>query len=176
MDLLVFLAEHAGEVMSRQDIIDAVWQQDFVGDTTLSFAGLAFDASGVLWGVTGNDTNFPEALFTISTVDGSATYVMDLGNGSDGESLGYNPLNGLLYHASGHSGSEVIFETVDGMSMMITNIDITGSMLEDEETQALTWWPRHGAFLWKQDHGTGPLFRVTPTGAATYLGDTDHPA
>ncbi|MCK5378831.1 MAG: winged helix-turn-helix domain-containing protein, partial [Acidobacteria bacterium] len=38
MDLLVFLAEHAGEVMSRQDILDAVWQQDFVGDTTLSSA------------------------------------------------------------------------------------------------------------------------------------------
>lgn len=38
MDLLVFLAGHAGEVMSRQDIVDAVWQQDFVGDTTLSSA------------------------------------------------------------------------------------------------------------------------------------------
>jgi len=36
MDLLVYLAENACDVVSRQQIIDAVWQQEFVGDATVS--------------------------------------------------------------------------------------------------------------------------------------------
>jgi WD40 repeat protein/DNA-binding winged helix-turn-helix (wHTH) protein len=38
MDLLVYLADHAGEVVSRREILDSVWQQEFVSDTTLSAA------------------------------------------------------------------------------------------------------------------------------------------
>jgi DNA-binding winged helix-turn-helix (wHTH) protein len=34
MKLLVYLAESAGRVVSRQEIIDAVWQQEFVSDAT----------------------------------------------------------------------------------------------------------------------------------------------
>jgi DNA-binding winged helix-turn-helix (wHTH) protein/WD40 repeat protein len=36
MDLLVYLAETAGEVVSRRQILDGVWQQEFVDDVTLS--------------------------------------------------------------------------------------------------------------------------------------------
>jgi DNA-binding winged helix-turn-helix (wHTH) protein/WD40 repeat protein len=36
MDLLVYLAENAGEVVSRRQILDAVWQQAFVSDATIS--------------------------------------------------------------------------------------------------------------------------------------------
>ncbi|MCU0304833.1 MAG: winged helix-turn-helix domain-containing protein [Thermoanaerobaculales bacterium] len=38
MELLVFLAAHAGRVVSRQEIIDAVWRLEFVSDATLSSA------------------------------------------------------------------------------------------------------------------------------------------
>ncbi len=36
MELLVFLAEHAGSVVSRRQILDAVWQTEFVSDATVS--------------------------------------------------------------------------------------------------------------------------------------------
>lgn len=36
MDLLVFMARHAGTVISKHDIIDSVWQQQIVADSALS--------------------------------------------------------------------------------------------------------------------------------------------
>jgi DNA-binding winged helix-turn-helix (wHTH) protein/WD40 repeat protein len=36
MELLVFLADHAGELVSRREILDAVWRQDFVSDAAVS--------------------------------------------------------------------------------------------------------------------------------------------
>jgi DNA-binding winged helix-turn-helix (wHTH) protein/tetratricopeptide (TPR) repeat protein len=36
MEVLVYLAEHAEEVASRREILDAVWRQEFVSDATLS--------------------------------------------------------------------------------------------------------------------------------------------
>ncbi len=38
MDVLCFLAEHAGKVLSRDDIIDAVWGRKFGGDESLTRA------------------------------------------------------------------------------------------------------------------------------------------
>jgi DNA-binding winged helix-turn-helix (wHTH) protein len=35
MDLLVYLAAHAGDVLSRETIIDAVWSETFVGENVL---------------------------------------------------------------------------------------------------------------------------------------------
>ncbi|MBZ0326422.1 MAG: LamG domain-containing protein, partial [Altibacter sp.] len=150
-----------------------------VGDTQESFAGMAFDAAGTLYGVTGDGSATPETLFTLNKGTGAPTFVCTLGNGNDGEALGYNPVDGLLYHASGHTGANVIFETISNSTINpcgVTNIDITGTALEDEETQALTWDAANGAFLWKQDHGTGPLYSVTPTGVPTLIGNMDHQA
>jgi DNA-binding winged helix-turn-helix (wHTH) protein len=35
MDLLVFFAEHPGEVLSRETIVDAVWAEQFVGEAVI---------------------------------------------------------------------------------------------------------------------------------------------
>ena len=35
MDVLLCLVEHAGEVVSKNDLLDAVWQTEFVSDNTL---------------------------------------------------------------------------------------------------------------------------------------------
>ena len=56
----------------------------------------------------------------------------------------------------------------------ITNIPISATVLSDEEAQALVYW--QGGFLWKQDHGTGPLYWVTTDGMPTFVGDMDHQA
>ena len=144
-----------------------------VGFTGDGFAGIAFNAAGTLYGVSGDGASTPESLFTLNTSTGAPTFACTLGNGSDGETIGYNPIDGLIYHASGHSGSNVIFETVSS-TCVITNIDITGGDLQDEEAQALCWWPAQGAFFWKQDHRTGPLFKVETDGTATLIGAMDH--
>ena len=145
-------------------------------------AGIAFDAAGTLYGVTGDGGDTPETLFTISTVDATTTIFLTLGAGDDGETIGFNPDDGRMYHASGHdsdcAGDDgVCFEHIDLGTTVITDIDITGTDLLEEEAQALTYWDGPDVFLWKQDHDTGPLFSVTADGTTvTLIGDMDHQA
>ncbi len=154
-----------------------------IGDTGDSFAGITFDDMGILYGVTGDGASVSETLFILDTTTAISTMVTPLGNGDDGETIGFNPDDGLIYHASGHStpcppgdlSDCVIFETVARTApYTITNIPISATVLSDEEAQALVYW--QGGFLWKQDHGTGPLYWVTPDGMPTFVGDMDHQA
>lgn len=160
----------------------AVTQIGNMGD---AFAGIAFSCAGVLYGVTGDGATVPESFFSVNQTTGASTLLGALGAGSDGEAIGFNPVDNLMYHASGHAGTcasgEVCFERFDPTITPIvpTNIDISMTALINEEAQALTFENSSGMFLWKQNHGTGPLFRVSPmTGAATMVGtmDMDHQA
>ncbi len=153
-----------------------------VGNFNTGFAGIAFSCTG-LYGVTGDGGSPSETLFTVSTADASVTQMLALGQGNDGETIGFNPVDGLMYHASGHtdacagSDSGVCYESIDLNTLTVTDIDISGGSLIDEEAQALTWWAEQGVFLWKQDHSSdAPLFRVTTGGAETLIGDMDHQA
>ncbi|NNM26467.1 MAG: hypothetical protein HKO59_10875 [Phycisphaerales bacterium] len=140
-----------------------------------------------LIGVTGDGSPTPESLFRIDPTDATIEFICGLGNGDDGETIGWNSTDGQLYHASGHDSEfdpktldGVVFEIVDdvgnGTSCATTNIDISTTDLIDEEAQALLWWPEENVFLWKQNHGPGPLFRVTADGEPTLVGDMDHQA
>lgn len=91
-----------------------------VGSPGNNFAGLAFDAAGTLYGVTDDGGTTPETLFTLSTTDATATIVRALGRGDNGEALGFNPVDGHLYHASGRS--EQIFEAIDLMTLVARDI------------------------------------------------------
>jgi hypothetical protein len=159
-----------------------------IGNMGDFFAGIAFSCAGVLYGVTGDGGNVPESFFSINQTTGAATLIGALGRGDDGETIGFNPVDNMMYHASGHVGvydpmsdSGVIFERFDPTAPApITPTDIPiGPPLTDEEAQALTFEVSSGMFLWKQNHGTGPLFRVNPAnGAAVQVGtlDMDHQA
>jgi DNA-binding winged helix-turn-helix (wHTH) protein len=59
MDLLVCLAERAGEVVSRREITDAVWANEFIADNTLS------RAVTVLRSALGDDARNPSFIETI---------------------------------------------------------------------------------------------------------------
>jgi len=83
-----------------------------IGNTGSRFAGIAFDASGNLFGVTGDGGLPPETLATLSKTDGSATFVCSLGLGGDGENIAFNPTDALLYHYSGNG----VFEKITGFS------------------------------------------------------------
>ena len=61
MDLLVFLAEHQGEVMSKEAITEAVWRREYVSDGTLSHAVAQIRQ------VLGDDSHNPEYVETIPT-------------------------------------------------------------------------------------------------------------
>jgi hypothetical protein len=97
-----------------------------VGTPEPRLAALAFDCRGTLFGVSGDgDPLLPESLFELSSENGSATFLTALGNGDDGEALGYSPAGDLLYHASGDT--DQIFESIDPFSLGITPIPLSGS-------------------------------------------------
>ncbi|HRQ37344.1 MAG TPA: Ig-like domain-containing protein [Chloroflexota bacterium] len=156
-----------------------------IGNLGDQFAGITFATDGTLYGVTGDGATISETLFIIDTETATPTLLLPLGNGDDGETIAYNPDDGLLYHASGHSGpctsndlsSCVVFEKIDlTPPYTITNIPISDTALINEEAQALVYWPAISGFLWKQNHGIGPLFQVTIVQTPTLIGEMDHQA
>ena len=86
-----------------------------IGDTSEKIAGLTFDSSGTLYGVSGDGGNTPETLFTIDTGTGVLTQFVTLGAGDDGETIAFNPDDGMIYHTSGLGTQNVdeIFESID---------------------------------------------------------------
>jgi hypothetical protein len=149
-----------------------------VGNTGNRFAGIAFASDGTLYAVTGDGGGVPESLFTLSTVDGSPSLVRELGAGSDGETLAFNPDDGLLYHASGigtpnHPNGEQ-FETIDLGTLVTTNVPLSG--FDYEELTSLTFLD--GGFF-AGDLGNAAFddpgfFHITTGGAVTFLGNMDH--
>ncbi len=149
-----------------------------VGDTGNRFAGMAFASDGTLYAVTGDGGGVPESLFTLSTVDASSNLVRELGAGSDGETLAFNPDDGLLYHASGigtpNNPNGEKFETVDPDTLIVTNVPLSG--FDYEELTSLTFLD--GGFfagdLGDAAFDTPGFFRITTAGVVTFLGNMDH--
>jgi len=56
-------------------------------ETRASIRRDCFDSNGTLYAVEGDGGGVPEALFTVSTANASATLFMQLGAGSDGETI-----------------------------------------------------------------------------------------
>jgi len=140
-----------------------------IGSTSESkFQGLAFDAAGILFGVREGD----DTLYTLGQTDATATsFLTGFADDDDPQVIAFNPDDGLLYHAGGSS----VFETIDLVTPFdITDIDISGTALEDDQVQALTYWEDEGVFLWKQDNGSGPLYEVTSLGVPTLIGTVGH--
>jgi hypothetical protein len=149
-----------------------------VGNTGNKFAGIAFASDGTLYAVTGDGGGVPESLFTLSTVDGSSSLVRELGAGSDGETLAFNPDDGFLYHASGigtpnHPNGEQ-FETIDLDTLVTTNVPLSG--FDYEELTALTFLD--GDFfagdLGNVAFDDPGFFHITTGGVVTFLGNMDH--
>ena len=177
---LYALLKIAGQSSSELVTVDpATGVATDVGNTFDTFAAIAFLADGTLYGVTGDGGVVPETLYTLSLVDASSSEVIDLGNGTDGETLAFNPLDALLYHASGigmpnQSASGEIFETIDPGTLAVTNIPLSG--FDYEELTALTYANGgfYGGTLGDADVDIPRLVRVTTNGVVTFLGDMDH--
>ena len=140
-----------------------------VGNTGDKFAAIVFDDDGTLYGLTGNGAAIESTLYTINTDNGSKTFLLALGNGTEGEALGYNPDDGMLYHTSGNGipNTHEIFEPIDLDTLSITPIPLSGD--DFSLTRTLTYDGK-GAFY----HSGPPLYRITTNGVVTFLTTIDH--
>ena len=88
----------------------------------LSIFTASSEAGGsILYGVTGDGASIGESLFTIDTGDATSSFLYSLGNGSDGETIAYNPNDNLIYHFSGRDTNSA-FETVDPLTGTVVPI------------------------------------------------------
>jgi hypothetical protein len=153
-----------------------------LGNTSDKFAGIAFADDGTLYGVSGDGGIIPESLYTLSTVDASATFIMLLEDGSDGETLAFNPDDGLLYHASGignqnQTQNGEIFETIDPGTLNVTSVNLSG--FDYEELTGLVY--SNGGIFFGADLGDSSVdmpgfLEITTGGVVTFVGDMDHVA
>lgn len=172
-----FNTEAAGSVLAVIDPLTGAVAS--IGSTGDAFAGLAFDASGQLFAVSGDGASSPETLFTLALVDATPTLFLTLGNGGGGEAIAFNPFDGLLYHGSGDfNPADRVFESVNLGSLAVTNIPLTRNGLPTTiptEIKALTHESGETLLLTDPDGG-GTLYRVTTSGAVTFVGRMDHEA
>ena len=166
-----------------------------IGDTGDQFAGLAFNSSGTLFAVVGDKKNSaggglpPETLFILNTSNAAPTQVLVLGHGNDGEAIGFNPNDGLIYHASGNdTGGDgcapfnpsvcvEIFESVNPNNLAVTNIAISGDYapLTENYSEAAALTHLSGNVLLLADIDQN-LYQITTTGVVTFVGSMDHVA
>jgi hypothetical protein len=166
-----------------------------IGNTGDQFAGLAFNSSGILFAVTGDKKNSagaglsPETLFRLNTSNAAPAQVLVLGRGNDGEAIGFNPNDGLIYHASGNDtdgdgcvpvDSSIcveIFESVNSNTLAVTNVPLSGNYMpltdNYSEVAALTHLTGNVLLLTDIDQN---LYQITTTGVVTFVGSMDHVA
>jgi len=147
-------------------IVPSTGVATLVGDTGNKFAGLAFLADGTLQGVTGDGASPSESLFTLNKITGLPTFVCALGNGNDGETIAFNPSNGLVWHLSGLTTR--IFETIDDGVCNVTNVPLSGGV--GAESTGMTYSTAEGLFL-VSDLGAF-FYSITAAGVETFRGVT----
>jgi hypothetical protein len=112
-----------------------------------------------------------------------------LGHGNDGEAIGFNPNDGLIYHASGNdTGGDgcapfnpsvcvEIFESVNPNNLAVTNIAISGDYapLTENYSEAAALTHLSGNVLLLTDIEQN-LYQITTTGVVTLVGSMDHVA
>ncbi len=163
---LLFLEDQEGRELVKLHPATGVATR--VGNTGDYFAALAFDADGVLYGLTGNEGDFQRQLFTLDLTNGAPTPFLDLSAmlpSYRGVSLAYHPGDGMLYAAAPHgvvavdlSGPTATLvgpcRTFMEFASAATSLDATGLLVADRVNR---------------------LFRFDlDTAAGTFLGYTDH--
>jgi hypothetical protein len=145
-----------------------------IGPLNRQIAGLAFRTDGTLYAVSGDGTfqdsppTQPAHLFQVNKATGGLTMLTNLGTTStEGEAIAYNPIDDMIYHASGDSNT-AIFEKIDpdnsfaqtpigfsgGVPDQATGIGFDGTDFVITDTDAVVW-------------------SVTPAGVATLVGPHD---
>lgn len=172
--VLLDLASGSGSERELATVNTATGVATSIGTTSQGFEELAFLSDGTLYGVTGGSEDVPEALYTISTTDASATFIVGLGRGPGDQAFAFNSDDGLLYHGSGQTADDdQIFESIDPAQLPATGV-ATDILLSDQtpgNPTALTWWQDEGVFLRTE---FSQLFRLTSEGVLTSVDELNH--
>jgi len=150
-----------------------------VGGTSQKFSSLAFDDQGTLYAVTGDGATQPESLFTLDPANASSTLVATLGNGSDGEAIGFSETDGLLYHASGIGAPNdpvdgEILEKIDPQGPSVTNVHLSGYDYEELSVIASAGDGFYAADLGSSLVDEPHMLHIGLGGFVTLVGDLDH--
>lgn len=145
-----------------------------VGDLLDKFSALMFDSSGQLYAVSGDGAAVPETLYLVNKANAAKSLLLPLGHGSMGETLCFEPKQGLIYHASGigtlnDPAMGTILETIDPATLAVTPVTLSGPSITG--IQAFTRLDEQ-TFV-ALDQG-GRLFLLQTTGAFTQIGQADH--
>ena len=137
-----------------------------IGVLTNQISSLAFRSTGTLWAVSGDGGSPAETLYTVNTSNAALTLQFALGNGADGETIGFHG-NGLMYHSSGNASA--MFESVNVDTQVVTPIGTAvGEMF------AMGYNPANGQ-LYGSDISSD-LFTINiATGARTTIGFINGP-
>ncbi len=140
-----------------------------IGPTGHNVGGITFATgagnSVTLYMVSGNsDETNPDSLFTLNTSTGAATLVLAFDDGNMGETIAFNPVDGMLYRFYGSGEGDQFLVKVNPTTLAVTNIPLTGDSYNQATT--LTHWA--GNFFLMADHNTN-AFIVTNTGLVKQL-------
>lgn len=138
-----------------------------VGDTGENVAGITFDNTGQMYAVAGDGGVNPETLFSVDKTTGLLTSIVVLGDGTDGESIAFNPSNGLIYTRSGRDTAPS-FYSIDPNNPVPNQIGIAGTPLD--ETFGFIYDAANSRFL--EVNLDGQLVAIDPVdGTQTLLSD-----
>lgn len=149
---------------------------ELIGPAVVDFVCLTFNAGNQVLSVSSDSASPADAYCELSQFTGGPIDICELGNGDTGVAIAYRTVDDSVYHASGDSN--VIFERVsnDAISPCGTSSIAIGAPLTDGLVSAICYYLNDDVFIWKQGGVGGPLFLVTPDGAATSFGTLDHDA
>lgn len=155
----------SGRVLITIDPKTAVGAE--VGNLGDNFSSITFDASGQMYGVTGDGATVPETLYLVDKATAAVTLDRGLGNGADGEVIAFNPNDGALYHWSGNT--TVVYERLEApppFNVTITNIPISGTT--SGETFGAVWDACQGLFITSNINSAFNTFTATGTVTPSY--------
>ena len=87
---------------------------------------ISFGPTGLLFAITGNGAGTTETLYQVDIGTGAMTLITPLSAEDDGEALGFNPDNGMLYRWSGWSNVDCIMEEIDPSTFTATAVPLSG--------------------------------------------------
>jgi len=99
-----------------------------VGNLGDAFAGITFDPSGTIYGITGVNAMMPSILYTIDKTNALPSFFQTLFTDDTlgGQAIAFNPVDGLIYNA--HSN---VFRSLNPNTNMLTGITLSGEPISE---------------------------------------------
>lgn len=110
-------------------VVPATGAVSIVGNTGDNFAGLAFNAIGTLYGITGKGASVASSLYTLDKTTGVPTLVRTCTGGDYGETIGFDPASSRLLRLSGDAVQ--VCESIDLTTLTATPITLSGDHIAE---------------------------------------------